>query len=160
MVGARRLVENLDGGLHAQVEERGATFSQGERQLLSFARALAFNPNVLVLDEATSSVDTETERLIRDALRVLLDAGPIGYDSDGTPIPHVIGMVAITMIDRVMVANLIDVGAGLLQHHGLLDGGSDFTAVLAMRPDEAPRLEVVTALEGVTMVGSPKPGRT
>ena len=56
----------------APVAERGATLSVGQKQLLSFARALAFDPRVLVLDEATSSVDTETELLIRDALHVLM----------------------------------------------------------------------------------------
>ncbi len=54
------------------VAERGATLSVGQKQLLSFARALAFDPRILVLDEATSSVDTETEMLIRDALHVLM----------------------------------------------------------------------------------------
>ena len=53
---------------HAPVAERGSTLSVGQKQLLSFARALAFDPRVLILDEATSSVDTETELLIRDAL--------------------------------------------------------------------------------------------
>ena len=56
----------------APVAERGATLSVGQKQLLSFARALAFDPRVLILDEATSSVDTETELLIRDALQVLM----------------------------------------------------------------------------------------
>jgi ATP-binding cassette subfamily B multidrug efflux pump len=60
------------GGYQAPVAERGATLSVGQKQLLSFARALAFNPAVLILDEATSSVDTETELLIRDALHVLM----------------------------------------------------------------------------------------
>ena len=59
-------------GLRQPVAERGATLSVGQKQLLSFARALAFDPRVLVLDEATSSVDTETELLIRDALHVLM----------------------------------------------------------------------------------------
>jgi ATP-binding cassette subfamily B multidrug efflux pump len=54
------------------VAERGSTLSVGQKQLLSFARALAFDPRVLILDEATSSVDTETEIVIRDALRVLM----------------------------------------------------------------------------------------
>jgi ATP-binding cassette subfamily B multidrug efflux pump len=71
-VHADRFVEAL-GGIHAPVVERGATLSVGQKQLMSFARALAFDPRVLILDEATSSVDTETELLIRDALRVLMN---------------------------------------------------------------------------------------
>jgi ATP-binding cassette subfamily B protein len=70
-VNADRFVDAL-GGIHAPVVERGATLSMGQRQLLSFARALAFDPPVLVLDEATSSVDSDTEALIRDALRTLM----------------------------------------------------------------------------------------
>jgi ATP-binding cassette subfamily B multidrug efflux pump len=71
-VHADTFVKRLPEGLNAPVAERGATLSMGQKQLLSFARALAFNPRVLVLDEATSSVDTETELLIRDALQVLM----------------------------------------------------------------------------------------
>jgi ATP-binding cassette subfamily B multidrug efflux pump len=71
-VHASRFIERLPGAYHAEVQERGATLSQGERQLLSFARALAFDPRILVLDEATSSVDTETEMLIQEALQILL----------------------------------------------------------------------------------------
>ncbi len=71
-VHADRFVDPLPGGLDSEVGERGATLSVGQRQLLSFARALAFAPEVLLLDEATSSVDTDTERLIQDALHVLM----------------------------------------------------------------------------------------
>jgi ATP-binding cassette subfamily B protein len=71
-VHADRFIEHLPHGYASAVAERGATLSVGQKQLLSFARALAFDPRVLVLDEATSSVDTETEMLIRDALHVLM----------------------------------------------------------------------------------------
>ncbi len=71
-VHADRFIERLPDGLASPVAERGATLSVGQKQLLSFARALAFDPRILMLDEATSSVDTETELLIRDALRVLM----------------------------------------------------------------------------------------
>lgn len=66
------LVRALPGGLEAPVSERGATFSVGQRQLISFARALAHDPRLLILDEATSSVDTETEQMIRAAIDRLL----------------------------------------------------------------------------------------
>ena len=71
-VHAGPFIDRLPQGLDTPVAERGATLSVGQKQLLSFARALAFDPPVLVLDEATSSVDTETELLIRDALKVVM----------------------------------------------------------------------------------------
>ena len=71
-VHADRFIDQLPHGLATAVAERGATLSVGQKQLLSLARALAFDPPVLVLDEATSSVDTETELLIRDALKVVM----------------------------------------------------------------------------------------
>ena len=71
-VQADRFISRLPEGYDAQVRERGAGFSVGEKQLLSFARALAFDPPVLILDEATSSIDTETERLIQEAIETLL----------------------------------------------------------------------------------------
>jgi ATP-binding cassette subfamily B multidrug efflux pump len=71
-VHADRFIEQLPLGYDAPVAERGSTLSVGQKQLLSFARALAFNPRVLILDEATSSVDTDTEILIRDALERLI----------------------------------------------------------------------------------------
>ena len=72
-VQADRFISRLPEGYAAQVRERGAGLSVGEKQLLSFARALAFNPPVLILDEATSSIDTETELLIQDAIQTLLE---------------------------------------------------------------------------------------
>jgi len=71
-VGFDRFLEHLPDGIHTEVKERGATESTGQKQLLSFARALAFDPGILILDEATSSVDTETEQLIQTALEELL----------------------------------------------------------------------------------------
>jgi len=71
-VSAHRFVERLPHGYDTAVTERGSTLSVGQKQLLSFARALAHDPRVLILDEATSSVDTETEQLIQAALRVLM----------------------------------------------------------------------------------------
>lgn len=71
-VQASRFIDRLPETYDAQVRERGAGFSVGEKQLLSFARALAFNPPVLILDEATSSIDTETERLIQEAIHTLM----------------------------------------------------------------------------------------
>ena len=70
-VHADRLVSRLPAGLDTEVRERGQNFSLGERQLIAFARALAHEPSILVLDEATSSVDTETEALVQDAIRTL-----------------------------------------------------------------------------------------
>jgi ATP-binding cassette subfamily B protein len=70
-VGAEKVFKNLENGYDEPVIEKGSTLSSGQRQLISFARALAFNPAILILDEATSSIDTETEALIQDAMDVL-----------------------------------------------------------------------------------------
>jgi ATP-binding cassette, subfamily B, multidrug efflux pump len=72
VVGAHHFIEALPGGYDAEVKERGATLSVGQKQLVSFARALAYHPKVLILDEATSSVDTETELVIQRAIGKLL----------------------------------------------------------------------------------------
>ncbi|OGB89233.1 MAG: antibiotic ABC transporter ATP-binding protein [candidate division NC10 bacterium RIFCSPLOWO2_02_FULL_66_22] len=94
-VHASRFIERLPRRYQEEVQERGSTLSQGERQLLSFARALAFDPTILILDEATSSVDTETELLIQDALRVLLQ--------DRTAIIVAHRLSTIQFVDRILV---------------------------------------------------------
>lgn len=71
-VGADKFIEKLEGGYDHELKERGLNLSVGQRQLIAFARALAFDPAILILDEATSSVDTETEILIQKALKRLL----------------------------------------------------------------------------------------
>ncbi len=72
-VNAESFIQELPGGYHEATYERGATYSAGQRQLLSFARTLAFAPKVLVLDEATANIDTETEALIQDALVKIME---------------------------------------------------------------------------------------
>ena len=71
-VGAHKFISQLPNGYDEEVKEKGATLSVGQKQLISFARALAYNPQILILDEATSSVDTETEQLIQNAIEKLL----------------------------------------------------------------------------------------
>lgn len=72
-IGAYEFIEKLPGGFEYNVMERGMTLSLGQRQLISFIRALAFDPRIILLDEATSSIDTETEQLIQKAIDRLLD---------------------------------------------------------------------------------------
>lgn len=72
LVGARQFIEKLPGGFEYNVMERGATLSVGQRQLISFVRAMVYDPKIIVLDEATSSVDTETEELIQEAINKLM----------------------------------------------------------------------------------------
>ena len=94
-VHADGFIAALPPGLDTPVAERGATLSVGQKQLLSFARALAFDPRVLILDEATSSIDTETELLIRDALGVLM--------SGRTTIAIAHRLSTIQDMDRILV---------------------------------------------------------
>jgi ATP-binding cassette subfamily B multidrug efflux pump len=72
MIGAHEFIEKLPGGYDYQVMERGATLSMGQRQLISFVRALVFDPDILILDEATSSIDPETESVIQHAIETLI----------------------------------------------------------------------------------------
>jgi ATP-binding cassette subfamily B protein len=72
LVGAKKFVEKLPGGLDYNVMERGATLSVGQRQLISFVRAIVYDPEIIILDEATSSVDTETEEMIQKAIKKMM----------------------------------------------------------------------------------------
>jgi ATP-binding cassette, subfamily B, multidrug efflux pump len=113
-VHAHRFIEALPGGYEAEVKERGASLSVGQKQLLSFARALAHDPRVLILDEATSSVDTETEGLIQDALRVLLR-----------------GRTAIVIAHRLSTVQNVD--EILVLHKGTVRERGTHQALLAQR---------------------------
>ena len=96
-VNAERFILSLPEGYETPVRERGQTLSTGQKQLLSFARALAHDPKVLILDEATSSVDTETEQLIQDALRTLL--------RDRTAIVIAHRLSTVQHVDEILVLN-------------------------------------------------------
>jgi ATP-binding cassette, subfamily B, multidrug efflux pump len=113
-VHASGFIDRLPAGLETPVAERGATLSVGQKQLLSFARALAFDPPVLVLDEATSSVDTETELLIRDALRVVMR-----------------GRTTIAIAHRL--STIQDMDRILVLHHGELRESGTHQELLAQR---------------------------
>jgi len=94
-VNAHEFINRLSGKYHAPVKERGANLSLGQKQLLSFARALLYEPKILILDEATSSVDTDTEMLIQDALKKLL--------SNKTSIIIAHRLSTIKYVDRIIV---------------------------------------------------------
>ncbi|MBO7151092.1 MAG: ATP-binding cassette domain-containing protein, partial [Clostridia bacterium] len=74
-VNADRFIARLEGGVEEPVRERGNNFSAGQRQLLSFARAIVHKPAVMILDEATANIDTETEQLIQDSLEKMMNIG-------------------------------------------------------------------------------------
>ena len=113
-VHASRFIDQMPGGYGTAVAERGATLSVGQKQLLSFARALAFDPKILVLDEATSSVDTETELLIRDALHTLMQ-----------------GRTTIAIAHRL--STIQDMDKILVLHHGRLRESGTHQQLLAQR---------------------------
>ncbi|MDQ3070729.1 MAG: ABC transporter ATP-binding protein/permease [Acidobacteriota bacterium] len=113
-VHASGFIEQLPAGYDQPVAERGATLSVGQKQLLSFARALAHDPKVLILDEATSSIDTATERLIRDALRVLMA-----------------GRTTIAVAHRL--STIQDMDTILVMHKGELRESGSHQALLARR---------------------------
>jgi ABC-type multidrug transport system fused ATPase/permease subunit len=94
-INAERFIDRLPGKYNEEVGERGSSLSVGERQLLSFARALVYDPKLLVLDEATSSVDTETEYLVQDALRKFM--------ANRTSIVIAHRLSTIRYVDRIIV---------------------------------------------------------
>ncbi|GMV21132.1 MAG: ABC transporter ATP-binding protein [Acidimicrobiia bacterium] len=139
-VHANHFIERLSGGYDHPVAERGATLSVGQKQLLSFARALAFDPAVLVLDEATSSVDTETEALIQDALHTLM-AGRTVF-----AIAH--RLSTIQDMDRILVLHkgqLRESGT----HQELLGLGGLYFRLWQVRPLIAPTSSDPTPAEGL-----------
>ena len=113
-VHADRFIGELPQGYEHPVAERGATLSVGQKQLLSFGRALAFDPEILVLDEATSSVDTETELTIRDALKVLMA-----------------GRTTLAIAHRL--STIQDMDKILVMHHGELREAGTHQELLARR---------------------------
>jgi ATP-binding cassette subfamily B protein len=113
-VSAHRFIEALPQGYDSEVKERGTTLSVGQKQLLSFARALAHDPKVLILDEATSSVDTETEAQIQAALKVLLR-----------------GRTAIVIAHRLSTVKNVD--EILVMHRGRIRERGTHAALLAQR---------------------------
>ena len=94
-VNAHSFIENLPEGYQTQLVERGQNLSQGQRQLLAFARVLAADPEILVLDEATASIDTETETIIQNALKIIM--------KDRTSILIAHRLKTIQEADRILV---------------------------------------------------------
>ena len=113
-VHADAFIRKLDGDYSAEVRERGAGLSVGQKQLISFARALAFDPKILILDEATSSIDTETEQLIQQAVERVMDG------RTSLVVAH--RLSTIQKCDRIIVL-----------HHGELREAGSHNELLALR---------------------------
>jgi ATP-binding cassette subfamily B protein len=123
-VSADRFIETMPDRYETELSERGANLSRGERQLLSFARALHFDPEVLILDEATSSVDPETERLIQDGLATLM--------RDRTSIVIAHRLSTILNVDRILVmreGEIIEQGT----HHELVAAGGYYSKLAQLQ---------------------------
>lgn len=123
-INASRFVERLPNGYAEKVGERGRTLSVGERQLLSFARAMVYDPHILVLDEATSSVDTDTEYLVQDALEKFM--------SGRTSIVIAHRLSTIRFVDRIIVLHkgrIIEEGT----HSELLAAGGHYSKLYELQ---------------------------
>ncbi|TFV94732.1 ABC transporter ATP-binding protein [Algoriphagus kandeliae] len=124
MVGARKFIERLPGGLDYNVMERGATLSVGQRQLISFVRAMVYNPEIIILDEATSSVDTETEELIQESIEKMMKGR--------TSIVIAHRLSTIQKADNIIVLNkgeIVEQG----KHDELLEKGGYYTQLHQMQ---------------------------
>jgi ATP-binding cassette subfamily B multidrug efflux pump len=114
MVNAHRFIEKMSGSYQAQIRERGGNLSQGQKQLLALARAIVFNPEILILDEATSNIDSESEYLIQKALKVVL--------TNRTAIVIAHRLSTIQYMDQIVV-----------MHHGRIHETGDHQALLKKR---------------------------
>ena len=124
LVGASKFIEKLPGGLDYNVMERGATLSVGQRQLISFVRAMVYNPEILILDEATSSVDSETEELIQDSIEKMMQGR--------TSIVIAHRLSTIQKADQILVLNkgeVVERGT----HESLLEKGGYYTQLHQMQ---------------------------
>ena len=123
-VGARKFIERLPGGLDYNVMERGSTLSVGQRQLISFVRAMVYNPEILVLDEATSSVDSETEELIQESTEKMM--------TGRTSIVIAHRLSTIQKADKIIVLHkgeIVETGT----HESLLELGGYYTQLHQMQ---------------------------
>ena len=124
LVGAWKFIERLPGGLDYNVMERGSTLSVGQRQLISFVRAMVYNPEILILDEATSSVDTETEELIQESIEKMMKGR--------TSIVIAHRLSTIQKADQIIVLHkgeIVETGT----HESLLDQGGYYTQLHQMQ---------------------------
>jgi ATP-binding cassette subfamily B protein len=124
LVGASKFIDKLPGGLDYNVMERGATLSVGQRQLISFVRAMVYNPEILILDEATSSVDSETEQLIQDSIEKMMQGR--------TSIVIAHRLSTIQKADQILVLNkgeIVETGT----HDSLLEQGGYYTQLHQMQ---------------------------
>lgn len=124
LAGAKTFIERLPGGLDYNVMERGATLSVGQRQLISFVRAMVYNPEIIILDEATSSVDTETEGLIQESIETMM--------TGRTSIVIAHRLSTIQKADKIIVLNkgeIVETGT----HDSLLELGGYYTQLHQMQ---------------------------
>lgn len=124
LVGAKEFIEKLPNGFYYNVQERGATLSVGQRQLISFVRAMVYNPQILILDEATSSVDSETEELIQNAIDKMMEGR--------TAIVIAHRLATIQKADKIMVLDKGEIKESG-SHEELLKLGGYYTTLYEMQ---------------------------